>query len=163
MNFLDATQKLYNGDVLQAKLMLLCSIICFVVIFIGFRTGNAIFKGTIIPVFIIAALYAVFGVLSIKNYQNRIDSLTERYETSPQTTLEQEHSRAEKEIAGYNGVITKTWPIIMIVGLVLFLVVTKDFVRGLGLGLMLFSLLATIGDLALQTRLEQYLDVIRGI
>lgn len=106
---------------------------------------------------VIAILYGVYGVVKISTHSKRVNDITELYQSNPGEAVEQEYDRAKKEISGYNSVIKRTWPVIMVLGLLLFLFVTKDFVSGIGLGLMVFSLFAIIGDLALQTRLEDYL------
>ncbi len=160
MSFLFDTQQLYNGDLLQAIAMLFVSAICVVLIVEAFRRDNKILKGAIFPVLIIAILYGMFGVSTIQEHQNRINTITEQYQTNKSKTITETYHESKQKISGYKSVIYKTWPILMIIGLIGFFAIRKDFIKGFGLGLMIFSVLATIGDLALQLRLETYLTAI---
>lgn len=163
MDFLDYTEKLYSGDLFQAKVMAVLSIALFGAIVIVLKGNDMLFKGMVIPVFVIATLYGVYSGYKIWTHSTRLATVTELYQANPSAVIAEESQKAEKGIAEFKAVINRTWPIIMVLGLILFVFITKDFVRGIGLGLMVFSLFATIGDLALQKRLEVYLLVIQSI
>lgn len=159
MDFIENVSNLYLGNRNQAYWMAIVSVLCFAFIYRAFRSDSHLMKGTIAPILIMAVLYGIYSFMTIKNHTAKVEKIIAEYKLHPEETISKTLTDTEGQMAGYAGVIKKTWPIIFVVGLLLYLIAPWDLLKGIGIGLIVFAILATIGDYALMHRAESFLEL----
>jgi glucan phosphoethanolaminetransferase (alkaline phosphatase superfamily) len=163
MLFIDYVKQLYSGDLFQGKLLIITSLVLLAWIIVVLRKSNRILKGTVIPVLLIAVIYASFGGAKVYKHQQRLSDITELYEKDKVAAIDKETQRANKEISEYSLVLKFIYPSVMLIGLIALIFIRKEYIRGVALGFMIFSFFAILADLCLRNRLINFLENIKEL
>lgn len=157
MNLLDYTTTWIKGEVLQGKIMLAIGVIMLVGAIAIFRSDNTLLRGTLIPMGLILLIFFGYGGFQTFNRPTHIKKVTELFQENPAQAVEQEIAKAEKDHRNYST-LKVVWVVLIVLAAILYVFVSKDYFKGLSIGLIALFLTTLTVDSILHFRLKIYLE-----
>ena len=162
MEFTKQLQLWASGDASQGRIMVVVGVLLGISAFLIFRSDNQMLKGMLIPIGLLIVITLGYGsFLSMTRHQHAIMA-EQSFSTNRSELLEKELKKAEVDNRNYTF-IKPVWAVIMIISVVLYFVASKDYFKGLSMGLMALSLGGFLVDTFLHDRLKPYLEVLRQL
>lgn len=162
MDFIQQLQIWVKGDVTQGKMMLGTAIVLLLPVLIGIiRSSNALLQGMLIPAALLLVMNLGYGSYLLLSKPKALVQIETQFREDPEETMKHELAKAKKEDKSY-GLSKSIWAVLMVISVVLYFVFTKNYYKGLALGLigMFFGML--IIDALLHERAKQYLTKLNG-
>ncbi len=157
MEFIDYTTNWVKGEVFQGKVMLFIGALVLIAGVAILRGDNSFLRGMLIPMGLVAFALIGYGGFQVVGRPAHLDKVSKIYQESPQKAVEQEYKKAKKDDKTYKN-LRVVWAILIIVSAVLYLVVSKDYHKGLSVGLVGMFLSTLLLDSTLHNRLTIYLE-----
>jgi len=157
MDFIQQLQIWVKGDVIQGRVMVGTAIILLLPILItAIRSNHTLLQGMLIPVALLLAMNLAYGGYLLLSKPAALVRMETRFREAPEETINDAFVKARTEDKSY-GLSKSAWAVLMVISLVLYFLFTKNYYKGLALGLigMFFSML--IIDAFLHDRVKQYL------
>ncbi|SHE76207.1 hypothetical protein [Pedobacter caeni] len=162
MDFIQQLQIWVKGDVTQGKMMVGTAIVLLLPVLIGImRSSNTLLQGMLIPVGLLLVMNLGYGSYLLLSRPKALVQIETQFRKDPEKTMKHELTRAKTEDKSY-GLSKSVWAVLMVISAVLYFVFTKNYYKGLALGLigMFFGML--IIDAFLHDRVKQYLTKLDG-
>ncbi|SFW74171.1 hypothetical protein SAMN02927921_03864 [Sinomicrobium oceani] len=158
---MDVLQQLHHftqGEILQGKWMIGIAVIILFPIAFSLFQGNVSFqKGMAIPVCLLIAINIIYGGYILYSRTKYLTQTEIEFRSHPQQTLDAELQKAKADDQSYTT-LKYVWGGCAIVFIVLYLVVVKDFYKGLSLGFAVLFLGFLVIDLFFNRRLNLYME-----
>ena len=162
MDFSKQLQLWANGDASQGRVMVVVGILLSIAAILILRGDNPILKGMLIPMGLVILVSLGYGGFLSYSRPQHITKTQELYSQNNSEAVAQELKKAETDNRNYT-VIKPVWATLMMIALILFFVVTKDYYKGLSMGLMGLSLFGFLLDTFLHANLKPYLSLLRQL
>ncbi len=160
MELLKQTAQWAQGDALHGKIMLGVGILTLIAIVFILRNDHAILKGTVIPLSLITLLGIGYGGFLSFSRPGHAKKVAELYESNPQQAVAAELEKAQRDAKAYTT-IKKVWPVLIALAALMFYFVSKDYFKGLSIGLVATFLYGMILDTILHHNLQPYLEALQ--
>ena len=163
MIFLQQMQLWTEGDVLQGRWMIgIALIVLLPSILLVFKNDNPILHGMWIPLFLLLLMNIGYGSYLVLSKPKSMKQTQVQYEKNPTQTVEIVLRNMKQADKSYR--ITKLlWATFMAISVMLYFVFTKDYFRGLTLGLMIMFFGMLVIDTLLHQRVKQAMETINHI
>lgn len=162
MDFTQHLQVWSKGDIIQGKCMIgIALFIILPICVLLIKSGNPLQRGMIIPLGILFLLNVGYGGYLLFSRTKHLEQ-TER--TSPLNSQTIESEIAKIEADGKSYILTKYfWCSLLILSAIFFFIFTKDYFRGISLGLAIMFFGMLLIDVFLHDRLKLYLTALNEI
>lgn len=162
MDFIQQLQTWTKGEIAQGQVMVGIGTLLIPVILLIIRSNHVLLKGMLIPLGLLLLMNLGYGGFLILTRPGKMQQTTAQFHQNPSQML-------EKELAKVNGdsrvfaTLKPTWAILVIVATLLYFILTRDYYKGLSLGLIgMFWTLLTL-DTFFHSRLKIYLNAIQEL
>ncbi len=162
MELIQYTSEWVKGEVNQGKIMLILGVVLLIVIVFIFKNNNEILRGMLIPFGLILLIFLGYGGFQTFSRPNHLTKVTKSYKENTINTIQKEYEYAEKGDKSYTQ-LKPIWAILIVVSVALYFILSKDYFKGLAMGLMLLFLTTLILDSIMHNRLKTYLKGITEI
>jgi hypothetical protein len=158
MELIQYTQDWIKGELFEAKLITIFSIMLIVIAllfhFIG-NTPNA--KAMLFPLIIVGVMFTSLGVGMLYSNTKRTVEFNQAYQDNPQTFASSEKARCEVFMTWYS---TSRWivSIIGVLGVLIFVFWSTPIGRAIGVSLILITLMAFVVDHFSEERANIYYE-----
>jgi hypothetical protein len=160
MDFIQQIQVWTRGELEQGKWMLAISIVLLPLLFLLLKSENMLSRGMVIPLsilFLIMAGYGSYLVISRTEYTNRIQN---QFQLNAGQTIESQYQKVTKDEKDFR-LLKVIWAAMAVVSILLYFF-TKEYYRGLSLGLVAMFVGLLITDTFLHYRLNEYRKALQG-
>ncbi len=155
MDFLQLTRNWTNGEISQAKSMILLGCLTAVISFFLIISPQVLHHGIAIPIVIITLLFLFYGSFVFRNRPQKLAATIKSFQQNAKQTVETERKRILKEKENYYK-IRVTWALVAILGLISYLLLQNEFYQGIAIGTMLLGIATFIVDTLLLKRINKY-------
>ena len=162
MDFSKQLQIWANGDASQGRIMVIAGVILSIAAIMILRGDNPVLKGMLIPMGLVILVNLGYGGFLSYSRPQHITKTQELYAQKSSDTVAKELAKAETDNRNYT-VIKPVWATVMVIALILYFVVTKDYYKGLSMGLMGLALFGFLLDTFLHANLKPYLNLLRQL
>lgn len=160
MDLIKHTAEWASGDALQGKIMLGLGVLMLVLAFLILRSDHQMLRGMLIPIGLISAIGLAYGGFLTFSRPTHVLKVTELYQKDAKAAVTQELAKAENDHKTYSALL-KVWPVLIAISALLLLFITKEYYRGLLLGLVGLFFIGLLLDTFLHHRLQPYYDVLK--
>lgn len=163
MNLLQQMQLWTKGDVLQGRWMIGIALVIFLPsILLFFKNNNPILHGMWIPLFLLLLMNIGYGSYLVLSKPKSLKETKIQYKKNPIQTVEIVLGNMKQADKSYR--ITKLlWATFMAISVLLYFVFTKNYFKGLTLGLMIMFFGMLVIDTMLHQRVKQAMETINHI
>lgn len=162
MDYLNHLQNWTKGEVFQGKLMLLLAFFTLLILVLIFKSEHALLKGMMIPLGILLLINVGYGsFITFKRPVELKTSITQ-YQENREVYLQQAFEKAKLDDKNYT-MIKRFWAVLLVVSLIAFFFVSKEYYLGLSLGFMVFFVVALLIDSLLHHRLKTILNLLTDL
>jgi len=159
MDFIQQIQVWTRGELEQGKWMLAISLVLLPLLFLLLKSENAISRGILIPLSILFSIIAGYGsylIIGRTGYTERIEN---QFQLNAEQTIESQYQKATQDEKTYT-LLKGIWAAMVVVSILLYFF-TKQYYRGLSLGLAVMFIGLLVTDTFLHYRLNQYLNALQ--
>ncbi|WP_312553280.1 hypothetical protein [Empedobacter brevis] len=158
MDILQQLQHFTKGELIQGKWMIGIAIIVLLpLVFFLFKSNLSLQKGMAIPVGLLMAISIVYGSYVLYSKPKYLTETEKEIQLNPKEKLDSELQKVKTDDKSYTT-LKYVWGTCVIVSIVLYFVVGKDFHKGLSLGFAILFLSFLIIDSFFHQRLNSYLE-----
>lgn len=163
MNLLQQMQLWTKGDELQGRWMIgIALVVLLPSILLVFKNNNPILHGMWIPLFLLLLMNIGYGSYLVLSKPKSLKETKIQYEKNPTQTVEIVLGNMKQADKSYR--ITKfLWATFMAISVLLYFVFTKNYFKGLTLGLMIMFFGMLVIDTMLHQRVKQTMETINHI
>jgi NhaP-type Na+/H+ and K+/H+ antiporter len=136
MKIIEYTERWLNTDLIQGKIFLGFSIILIAAIIIICLGNNLLLKGTLIPLILLALMFLIYSSSQIITIPKKLSVYTTAFVNNEEEFKTSEQARVKKLIDNYLR--------------------NKNYLKGLGLGLIFFGASSFVADTLLQRSATVY-------
>lgn len=153
------TGKWLNSDLQQSKIMFGYGLIMLLSSVLFFAGKDVFLKGAAIPIVLLSLLFCFYGANAMRKYLESKIYFQVSYQANKQNFIKTEESRLIKLSKTYaiNKII---WLIVILTGSLICMLTPNNYVKGIGLGLVLFGASAFIADSFFDYSVKKYLQQI---
>jgi len=162
MELIQYTSEWVKGEVNQGKIMLILGVVLLIISFFIFKNTNEILRGMLIPFGLILLMFFGYGGYQIFSSPNKLTKVTESYKENAKDTIQNEYEYAQKGDKTFS-LLKPIWALLIVAAVALYFIVSKDYFKGLAIGLIALFLTILIVDSILHYRLKTYLKGITEI
>ena len=162
MELIKYTSDWVKGEIFQGKIMLGIGILLLIGSIAILKNNHEIFRGTLIPLGLILIIFFGYGSYQTFGRQSYMTKVAAVYKESPKKAIKQEYEQAIKDGKTFK-LLKTTWAILIVISVIVYFIVSKDYFKGFAIGLIGLFLTALIVDSTLHYRLEIYLKGITEI
>ncbi|MCF6296806.1 MAG: hypothetical protein L3J08_02300 [Flavobacteriaceae bacterium] len=162
MELIQYTSEWVKGEVNQGKILIILGVILLIASVFIFKGTNDILRGMLIPFGLILLIFLGYGAYQTFGQQSHLTKVTESYKENTKNTIQKEYEFAQKGDKSYTS-LKPIWALLIVVSVALYFIVSKDYSKGLAMGLMLLFLTILILDSVMHYRLKTYLKGITEI
>ncbi len=145
-----------TGEVNQGKVTVVIAFLLLIAVIFIFKYDNKLLKGSVIPVCLAITLLGGYGAFQIIQRPQHLENLKELVAKNPTQALQQEIDKSTTDSNAYK-VSTKVWAGLAILCLIIGIVVSKEYYRGMAFGFTFLFFVALIGDTILKYRVDTYI------
>ncbi len=127
-----------------------------------FKGNNPILKGMIIPLSLLMIINFGYGGFLAFSRPKHIQTTTEAYNQQAPQVVQSELKKALTDNKNYTT-LKPIWAILIVVSVGLFFFFTKEYYKGLSLGLMILFIGFLMIDSLLHNRLKPYLNTLQEL
>ena len=160
---IEFTTQWVKGEAFQGKIMLFIGMLLLIAFAMILRSNDTLMRGMMIPLALVTLICIGYGGNLIWSRQAKLKTLITEYQQSPQATIDAEKIRVSKEEKTYTMLKTYVWPLIIVMGLVVYFIMGSDYYKGLGIGISLLGLVGLILDTTLSRRAAIYFDQLQNL
>ena len=142
--------------------MIALGVVALVCCIFIWRNGNELIKGMLIPLSLVTLVILGYGAFVNQDRPKRLKQVKTAYEESPVSAMEAEKARIGKDLGNYS-MIKYVWTAIILAGLVLYFMASKDYYKGLAIGLLFLGASGMTLDTSLEHRAEEYSSQIEAL
>jgi hypothetical protein len=162
MNFTEQLAIWAKGDAIQGKIMLGLGLFLLLGLIFMVKSDNALLKGMLIPLTLLTFINLGYGSFLSFSRPNHLKQTQEQYKVNPSEVITQELTKAKRDNKNY-AVIKPIEIILLIVSALLYFAFSKEYYRGLSMGLMVFFVGTLLLDTLLHQRLKPYLTTLESL
>jgi len=162
MSFTDHLQQWLSGEIYQGRAMIALGLVVAAALLLVFRSQAPLLRGMIIPLCLLLVLLLGYGGAVAFGRQARVAEVTATYAESPAEVVAAEVAKHEKD-ARYCGLLMKVYPFLMIVGVLLLVLVSSPYIKGVGLGLVLLFCATYLVDSGFHSRSTRMLEALEQL
>ncbi|MDQ0593508.1 hypothetical protein QFZ37_001877 [Chryseobacterium ginsenosidimutans] len=159
MDFIQQIQVWTRGELEQGKWMLAISLLLLPVLFLLLKSGNALSRGMVIPLSVLFLIIAGYGSYLVISRTKNTEQIENQFRQNAGQTIESQYQKATKDEKDFT-LLKSIWGAMIVVSIVLYFF-TKEYYRGLSLGLAVMFVGLLITDTFLHYRLNQYRNVLQ--
>ena len=160
MNIIQHTEEWVKGEVFQGKIMLAIGILLSIAFFTIIKGQNDLLKGTLIPLgFMLVILFGYGGFQTYKRPAH-LQKVKEVYQQNPQKAINAEYEKAIKDHNNYS-MLKRVWTVLIVLSAIGFFLFSKEYFKGLSIGLIALFLTTLIVDSILHQHLLVYLEYLK--
>ena len=162
MELLKHTTDWVNGEIFQGKIMLIIGILLLIGGIAILKSNHEILRGMLIPLGLIITLLLGYGGFQTLARPSHLVNFSAVYQENPEKAKQQEYDKAVKDDKTYKN-LKVVWAVLIVLSVVVYFIVSKDYFKGLAIGLIGLFLTTLIVDSILQYRLGIYFKKITEI
>ncbi len=162
MQFLEETEIWVKGEVAQGKIMLAIALLLLVAVVAIWQSGHPVLKGMLVPLSLLTLIVGGYGGFQVAARPGHLTKVQEWHAENPATAHEKELTKANKDHQAYSR-LKLIWVALVIAAAVLYYLVSKEYWKGLSIGLMLLFVAGLLLDTALHHRLLAYKKVLEAV
>jgi len=162
MELIQYTSEWVKGEINQGKILIIIGVISLIVSVFIFKGTNEILRGMLIPLGLLGIMFLGYGVFQAFGKESHLTKVTESYKENTQNTIQKEYEFAQKGDKSFTR-LKPIWALLIVVSVALYFIVSKDYFKGLAIGLMVLFLSTLILDSVMHYRLKTYLKGITEI
>jgi len=162
MQLIQYTSEWIKGEVNQGKILIILGVVLLIISFFIFKNTNEILRGMLIPFGLILLMLFGYGGYQIFSSPNKLTKVTDSYKENAKNTIQKEYEYAQKGDKSYTQ-LKPIWAFLIVVSVALYFIFSKDYFKGLAMGLMVLFLTTLILDSVMHYRLKTYLKGITEI
>jgi hypothetical protein len=159
MDFIQQIQVWTRGELEQGKWMLVISLLLLPVLFLLLKSGNALSRGMVIPLSVLFLIIAGYGSYLVISRTKNTEQIENEFRQNAGQTIESQHQKATKDEKDFT-LLKSIWGAMVVVSILLYFF-TKEYYRGLSLGLAVMFVGLLITDTFLHYRLNQYRNALQ--
>ncbi len=156
MELLKYTSEWVEGEIFQGKIMLTIGLLILIGGIAIIKSNHELLQGALIPLGLMLMIFLGYGGYQTFGRQSQITKVTAVYEESPEKALKQEYDKALKGDKTFKT-LKIVWSVLIVLSVIVYFIFSKDYFKGLAIGLMALFLTTLIVDSILHYRLETYL------
>ena len=160
MEFIQQIQVWTRGELEQGKWMLSISVLLLPLLFLLLKSENTLARGMVIPLSILFLMIAGYGsylIIVRTEYSKQIEN---QLQQNAEQTIERQYQKATKDEKDFR-LLKGIWATMAVVSILLCFF-TKEYYRGLSLGLIVMFVGLLITDTFLHNRLNEYRNALQG-
>lgn len=158
MDFLQQLQHFTKGELLQGKWMIgIAIVVLFPLAFLLFKSNFSLQKGMAIPFCLLMIISIGYGSYVLYSKPKHFTETEKEIQLNPKEKLDSELQKVKADDKSYTT-LKYVWGTCIIVSIVLYFVIGKDFHKGLSLGFAILFLSFLIIDSFFHQRLNSYLE-----
>lgn len=162
MELIQYTSEWVKGEINQGKILIILGVILLIASVFIFKNTNEIFRGMLIPFGLILLIFFGYGGYQALSSSNHLTKVTESYKENTKNTIQKEYEFAQKGDKSYTR-LKPIWALLIVVSVALYFIFSKDYFKGLAMGLIMLFLTTLILDSVMHYRLKIYLKGITEI
>lgn len=155
MDFLQLTRNWTNGEIKQAKFMIILGCFTTAISFFLIVSREEFHHGISIPIVLLSLIFIFYGSFVFRNRPHQLKTIIKNYKQGPLGTIETEKNRILKEKENYNKVRI-TWTLVFVIGLVSYFLAESVFYKGIALGAAIFGIAIFLVDSFLSIRINRF-------
>lgn len=155
MDLLKHTISWVQGDIMQARVMLIIGLLLLIAYVFIWKSSDAMLRGMIIPLSLVLLLLIGAGLAFPSARKKQLQKVELSIKENPDQAIKLEKERILKDKNAYLKFFI-VWSIIITAGIVLFFLTQSPYSKGLALGILFFALSAFMVDGFLQQRSANY-------
>lgn len=155
---IEFTTQWVKGEAFQGKIMMVIGILLLIAFAMILRSNDTLMRGMMIPLALVTLICIGYGGNLIWGRPAKLKTLTTEYQQSPQATIDAEKTRLSGELSTYKMLKTYVWPLIIVAGVFVYLLMGQGYYKGLGIGISFLGLVGLILDTTLSRRAAIYFD-----
>ncbi|MBC8181575.1 hypothetical protein H8E88_10675 [candidate division KSB1 bacterium] len=144
-----------KGEVFQGKVMIAIGVMLLIGGIMILKNGNELLSGTTIPLAFILLIFFGYGGFMAFGRPAHLDKVTVAINTNEADTIKMEAEKAQKDHRMYS-ILKIIWSILIVVAVGLYFIFTKDYYKGLAIGLIALFFATLVVDTVLHHRLKIY-------
>ena len=160
MNILQHTEEWVKSEVFQGKIMFVIGILFSIAFISIIKSQNVLLKGTLIPLGFMLVILFGYGGFQILKRPTHLLKVKETYHQNSQKAITAEYEKTIKDHKNYS-MLKKVWVVLIILSAIAFLLFSKEYFKGLSIGLIALFLTTLIVDSILHQRLLAYLEYLK--
>lgn len=163
MDFINHLQTYFSGEKNLGLFLIPFGIIMIsFAVYLWYAHRSPFGYGMLVPILLIGIFGIAMGIgLAYQSHQRLID-FPQSYQTDRNAYIEQELPRMEKVMQNFPR-LKMAWMMIIIIGLILFFFIKKDWLTGFSLALILICAMFLIIDTFAERRAEIYTEHLKKI
>jgi len=162
MDFTEQLTIWAKGDAIQGKIMLGIGLLLLLGLFFIVKSNNELLKGMLIPLTLLTLINVGYGSFLSFSRPNHLKQTHEQYKVNQSQVIAKELTKANRDSKNYT-VIKPIEIILLIVSAFLYFAFSKEYYRGLSMGLMVFFVGTLFLDTLLHQRLQPYLTTLESL
>jgi hypothetical protein len=162
MDYIKKLETWAKGDALQGRIMIGIGLIVLVSLVILLRNNDPFYNGMLIPVGLLLIICWGYGGFLAFSRPRHFKTTAKHFETKRTEILNQELTKALTDNKNYS-MLKPIWVLLIIISIVLFFIITKEYYKGLCIGLLILFIGGLFLDAFLHRRLKPYLSTLQNI
>lgn len=154
MEFSQAFQDWVKGELLQAKLMLFIGTIILLCVIYSFKSNDQFLSGLTSPLVLTVVALIGYGGFIIPDRNKRLSKIEIELNKEAAQIISEEKKKIEEGIATCKITI-KVWGVIVIAGIILFLLFSNSYYKGLAIGIIILGLSLLLIDVFIDNRAKK--------
>lgn len=162
MELLKFTAEWVKGEIFQGKIMLAIGMLLLIGGIAIIKSSHELLQGTLVPLGLILMVFIGYGGFQTFGRQSHITKVSTVHKESPEKAIKQEHDKALRDVRTYKN-LKIVWSVLIVLSVIVYFIFSKDYFKGVAIGLIGLFLTTLIVDSILHYRLEIYLKGITEI
>ena len=154
MDLLQHIQEWAEGELMQAKIMIVISIMLLIATFFLYKSDNEMVNGMLIPMGLTIIVLLGYGGFMFQDRNKRISKIENEYEQTSAVSISKEERKIEEGIASCKITI-RVWYALIVVGICLFFFFNQPYYKGVGLGVAFLGIAFLLMDVSIDKRAKK--------
>lgn len=155
MELLKYTTDWIKGEVFQGMVMIAIGVMVLIGGILILKNGNELLRGTTIPLAFILLIFLGYGGFMAFGRPAHLEKVTVAINTNEAAAIKMEAEKAQKDHKLYS-MLKIVWGVFIVIAVGLYFIFTKDYYKGLAIGLIALFFTTLVVDTLLHNRLKIY-------
>lgn len=162
MDFIEYSSTWAKSEVTQGRLMIGLGVLLMFVLYSIFRSQNELLKGALIPLSLLLVILIGYGGYILQSRPAHSKESIELYTKSSEEAIKAEAVKHSSDNAAGKTLLRYVYPILMLLTVLVLLIVSSTYYKGMALGFILLFVSTYIIDNGFVTRSDAFLTFLES-